>query len=84
MKITRIQVYGRTRVSRSRMRSIGFEAEPDESDNIEAETLILQGRVDRQLVEWQRSLDETDAQIAREEHEKMLTNLPESFGEPWP
>jgi hypothetical protein len=70
--ITRIQVYGRTRSVRSRTRSIGFEAELDPGDNLEAETMILQDRVDRQLAEWTRALDEIDAQAAREEHERQL------------
>ena len=72
--ITRIHVYGRTRAVRSRTRSIGFEVELDPEDNIEAETMILQDRVDRQLAEWTRALDEIDAQIAAEDYARRMAD----------
>ena len=70
MKITRIIVFGRSRSVRSRLRSIGFEADTDPDENIEAATMILQDQVDRALAEWTAALDAIDAEIAAEEAER--------------
>jgi hypothetical protein len=67
MKITRIQVYGRTRSMRSRTRSIGFEADLCEDENIEAATMILQDKVDRALAHWSAALEAIDKEIDAEE-----------------
>lgn len=68
MNITRIIVYGRTRNVRSRTRSIGFEADIEPGENIEANTMILQDRVDRALAQWTAALDAIDAEKAAEEY----------------
>lgn len=74
MKITRIIVYGRSRNIRQRTRSIGFEADIDPDESIEAVTMILQDQVDRALAQWTDALDLIDAEIAAEQVERERLN----------
>lgn len=62
MKITRIQVYGRSKSVRSRTRSIGFEADLDDNESVESATMILQDQVDRALADWDRALEAIEAE----------------------